>query len=210
MSAWIHPDWAQQQRLVLALVAALGLHLLILGLIKLPVPRITPPAPSMALQWVELPARKPRSEQVVPMNKPARPATRRGQDAPFDRGNKATPGKAAGVSVTQTIAPQPKTEFTVPAPLNPADLRATARSLAREMAREQGADAAVQQDDPANRPILPQLDQALRKPHPGVQRYEGGLVKIITAGGRIYCMQEQPNFARGGPADALSVPTNCP
>ena len=58
--------------------------------------------------------------------------------------------------------------------------------------------------------ILPQLDQALGKPRPGVQRYESGLIKIVTAGGRVYCIQEQPNFARGGPVEPLSVPTTCP
>lgn len=205
MSAWTHPDWTQQRRLVLAFVVALGLHLLILGLIKLPVARIATPAPTMVLQWVTLPARKPRAEPVVQTNKPARPATRQGRDAPIHREN-----KAAEESVTPTTVLQPKTESTAPVRLNPADLGATVRSVARELAHEQGAVAPAQPENPADRPILPQLDQALGKPRPGVQRYESGLIKIVTAGGRVYCIQEQPNFARGGPAEPLSVPTTCP
>jgi len=209
ISAWLHPDWAQQ-RLALAGLAALGLHLLILGLIKLPVARIAPPVPSMVLQWVDLPIVKPQAEPVDQMNKPARPETRRGKDAPINRENKVSSDKAIRESGATTNSPQPRTESTAPARLNPLDLSATARSLAREMAREEGPVAPAQPDNPSDRPILPLLDQALGKQRPGVQRYEGGLIKIISASGRVYCMQEQPNFSRGGPVDPLSVPTNCP
>lgn len=210
MPVWKRPDWAQQHRLALAFLAALGLHLLILGLIKLPVTRIAPHEPSRVLQWIDLPIVKPQPEPVDQMNKPARPETRRGKDAPVNRENEVASDMAVGEPGATTISPQPKTEFTAPTRLNPLDLSATARSLAREMAREEGPVAPAQPDNPTDRPILPLLDQALRKQRPGVQRFEGGLIKIISASGRVYCVQEQPNFARGGPVDPLSVPTNCP
>ena len=210
MSAWIYPDWPQLHRLALAGLAALGLHLLILGLIKLPLARIAPPGPSMVLQWVDLPTVKPQAEPVDQTNKPARPEARRGKDAPINRENEVSSDKAIRASGATTNSPQPRTESTAPARLNPLDLSATTRSLAREMAREEGPVAPAQPDNPGDRPILPLLDQALGKQRPGVQHYEGGLIKIISASGRVYCLQEQPNFARGGPVDPLSGPTNCP
>jgi hypothetical protein len=210
MPMWKRPDWAQQHRLALAFLAALGLHLLILGLIKLPVAQIAPPVPSRVLQWVDLPIVKPQPEPVDQMNKPARPETRRGKDAHINRENEVASDMAVGEPGATTISPQPKTEFTAPTRLNPLGLSATARSLAWEMAREEGPVAPAQPDNPTDRPILPLLDQALRKQRPGVQRFEGGLIQIISASGRVYCVQEQPNFARGGPVDPLSVPTNCP
>lgn len=210
MPVWKHPDSERQHRLALAFLAALGLHLLILGMIKLPVTRIVPPVPSRVLQWVDLPIVKPQPEPVDRMNKPARPETRRGKIAPVNRENEVASDKLVRESGATVISPQPGTEFTAPARLNPLDLSATARSLAREMAHEEGSLAPAQPDNPTDRPILPQLDQALGKQRPGVQRFEGGLIKIISTSGRVYCVQEQPNFARGGPVDPLSVPTNCP
>ena len=101
-SAWIYPDWPQLHRLALAGLAALGLHLLILGLIKLPVARIAPPGPSMVLQWVDLPIVKPQAEPVDQMNKPARPETRRGKDAPINRENEVSSDKAIRASGATT------------------------------------------------------------------------------------------------------------
>lgn len=206
---------ARQYRLSLAFLAALGLHLLILGLIKLPVTRITPPMPSLVLQWVDLPARIPQPETIMQKSKPTRLETRRVEMATVQRENEA--GKREMISEqavkepgAATIPPQPKTEWSAPIRLNPVDWKATARSLAREMAREEAGAAPAQPGNLVDRLILPQLDQALKKPAPGVQRFEGGLVKFITSSGRVYCVQEQPNFARGGPVDPLSVPTNCP
>ena len=58
--------------------------------------------------------------------------------------------------------------------------------------------------------ILPRLDRALRREAPGERHYVDGLIKMVTPSGRVYCLKPPPEFARGGPTEALAVPTNCP
>ena len=63
---------------------------------------------------------------------------------------------------------------------------------------------------PEDRPILPQIDRALRHETPGERRLTNGLIRIVSTDGRVYCLQPIPDFARGGPVEMLSPPTNCP
>ncbi len=212
MSTRIRTDPTPQRRLALAFVAALGVHMLMFSLIKLPATSVMPPDSSTALQWVDLSALKSRPERDAQSVKPARLETRRDNDVPRHRENKTAVGQAPDVPPSPTLAPLATTQTTTSAPVipDPEALMASARLVAREMARDRGDRSVTQADNPVDRPFLPKLARALDKPRSSVQRYEGGLIKIITTGGRIYCVQEPPDFARGGPLDPLSVPTNCP
>jgi hypothetical protein len=90
-----------------------------------------------------------------------------------------------------------------------ADLLASARAIGRETARSEiwpSQDAGAVED----RPILPQLDRTLRREAAGERRLGNGLVRIVSASGRIYCLQAPPDFARDGPVAMVSVPTTCP
>ena len=89
---------------------------------------------------------------------------------------------------------------------------AAARVLARDMPsggvprqdRFARADARLQ-----DRPILPQLDRALQREVAGERMLTGGVMRIVSADGRAYCLQKPSDFARGGPVEATSVPMLC-
>lgn len=90
-----------------------------------------------------------------------------------------------------------------------AELIESARTLARSVAHEQGK-SRQPGDALRERPFLPELDRALAKHSAGETRLANGLIRVTTASGTTYCLQPPPDFARGGPADMLSVPTTCP
>lgn len=85
----------------------------------------------------------------------------------------------------------------------------SARQMAREEARKQSGvhGEGVRNED---RAALPQLARALRREAPGEKRFASGMIKVVTASGSVYCLQPKPTFARDGPVEPLSIPTNCP
>lgn len=187
------------------LALSLGLHLIALGAFG-PSPRPILIEPTHApLQWVDLapvvetrppPARlrrvapsPPRAQNVVP----AEPVPRTPE-----------PDEKPAAEVLISVPAQSR-----PSELPLAEIMASARAIGRETAR---AETWPSQDPGAveDRPILPQLDRALRRAAASERRLSNGLIRIVTAGGRVYCLQEPPDFARGGPAEMLAVPTNCP
>ena len=61
-----------------------------------------------------------------------------------------------------------------------------------------------------DRPVLPQLARALQREPAGETRFANGMMKVVTASGSVYCLRPMPGFARGGPVEPTSIPTNCP
>lgn len=176
---------------------SLGLHLLALNVLGPSGRPILIEPPNPPLQWVELtPAGTVEAApQPVRMSRAAsRP--RRDRDA--------TPTTSA--QGTSPSAPVP--EQTPPPRLAIADLRTSARAIARE---EPGREKSAAENGPTEvRSILPQLDRALRREPAGEHRLANGLIRVMSAGGRVCCLQPPPEFARGGPVETLSVPTTCP
>lgn len=208
---WPHPAHLlctpEYRRLAVCVLAALALHLLIFGLMEPPRKSGPIPVPSLILQWVPLPsdriAARPdvASKMGLPGNRPARSIRN-------NRGNLSVPSQFVADG---TIMEKPRaTGNTVYLPYrDSADLIESAGKIARNVAR---APEERQQGNGAlhERPFLPKLDRALRKGNAGEMRFTNGLIKITTESGRVYCLQSPPDFARGGPVDMLSVPTNCP
>lgn len=90
-----------------------------------------------------------------------------------------------------------------------------ARDIGREMARDgvigsstasAGRGALAAPDQAA----LPELERNLRKCSVGEERLGGGILRITTESGRVYCLKPPADFVRDGPVEALAVPTNCP
>ncbi|NTV97447.1 MAG: hypothetical protein HGA75_18890, partial [Thiobacillus sp.] len=103
-----------------------------------------------------------------------------------------------------TAVPQPG-----PTPkLEIAALLSAARAIARESMPPSLPDR--ESTLPADRPILPELARALRRETAGERHLDQGLIRVVNADGRSYCLQAPPGFARGGPTDALAVPSLCP
>lgn len=86
----------------------------------------------------------------------------------------------------------------------------SARRLVRQFARERAAGASASDIVPPDRPALPELDRALRRPAAEEKRLANGIVKVATAFGTTYCLKPPPDLPRHGPADAVAVPTTCP
>jgi hypothetical protein len=61
-----------------------------------------------------------------------------------------------------------------------------------------------------DRPVLAALAKALTTATAGETQYANGLIKITTPSGHSYCFQPKAWYARGGPGDGTSIPTNCP
>ncbi len=90
-----------------------------------------------------------------------------------------------------------------------------ARDIGREAAREggvSGSAVAVVRATPSavDRAVLPELDRALRKRPAGEERLGGGILRITTESGRVYCLKPPSDLVRDGPVEPLAVPTNCP
>lgn len=163
------------------------------------------PAPPM--QWVEL-ARPPASP---PARQPERPAIPALMPVPLP----IPPARIEPPVPAALAPPSAATPFlAVPVPaavLNHDDLLDQAGRIAREPTPAPAAYSARQQAPAGtDRPILPALDQALAKPTPGTRRYANGLTRVVTESGRVYCLQELPEYTRGGPAELPAVATNCP
>lgn len=192
-------------RLAAFMVVSALLHLVAAGLYR---PGPMPEAvPAPLLQWVELarqpapPATQQPKRPTVPTPVPApslKPAAR------IEPPASAAPAPVLSDAETPFVAPPAP-----PAPLHHGDLLDQARRIARESAQAVYP-AWRQAPAEADRPILPVLDRALAKPTPGTRRYANSLVRVVTASGHVYCLQEAPEFARGGPAELPAVATNCP
>lgn len=59
-------------------------------------------------------------------------------------------------------------------------------------------------------PTLPELDQALKQKHVSVEKFAGGLIKIVLPSGRTYCILEEMGYDIGSPSTPPPVATNCP
>lgn len=93
-----------------------------------------------------------------------------------------------------------------------------ARGVVQDQIRDQIREEAMERRGPPGsspppvlaRPVLPAIDAALYRPAPGEQRRADGLLKVVSASGRVYCLQAPSPSMGGGLVPVLSVPTNCP
>jgi hypothetical protein len=84
---------------------------------------------------------------------------------------------------------------------------------AREFARENKPSRATpdaETVDAADRPVLPELARALQRKPSGETVFASGMMRVVTRSGTTYCLKPKEAFARDGPVEPLSVPTNCP
>lgn len=61
------------------------------------------------------------------------------------------------------------------------------------------------QDSPENR-----LARALVRPQAQEKLLANGTYKITTSAGTTYCLNEPPGYDRGGPGEAMRIPSTCP
>jgi hypothetical protein len=200
-------DAGSGKRIALWTAVSLLMHVLLIGAFLSTSRPLRIATPSTALKWVELahtpavaapslradlPHRSLRSSGVLsaPLFEPAAHSTiKLGSPAVSSMANVPEQPSPPGVSI--------------------ADALVSARAIARETtgpAKPTANDA----DALLDRPFLPQLDHALRREAPSERHLANGLIRIVSADGRIYCLQTPPEFARGGPVEMLMVPTNCP
>lgn len=195
------------RRWTACLATSLGLHLLAMNALAPSIRTASVEWPNAPLQWVDWtpPRALPESFATAP-DRPRPSHTLRGRSFVPPDPVEQTPSEVASPAAMTVV---PATEPSAPPQLPIADLLASARALAHEMA---GREARPPDDGVslADRPILPQLDRALRREPAGERRLGHGLVRIISASGRRYCLQAPPDFAAGGPVPMLSVPTTCP
>lgn len=201
---------AEAKRLAVALLLALGLHLLMFGLLGSPRKSFQPAASPLIVEWVRWASAPPRQLPAEP-DRAAGPSASDRRPQEIDRRDKqvhrAPMSFAADGAASDTpTAASDRVERRAPAA---AELIESARTIAREMAHEhtQGQAANAMQ---ADSPFLPALDRALRKAEVGEERLASGLIRITTKSGRVYCLTPPPDMARDGPLGMMSTPTNCP
>lgn len=222
-------DTCAARRLAPYLLLAVFLHgVVVLGL-RLPDAAGKREPPPLRLSWREpaslasapLPV-QPAVESSRPLPEPAR--------IPDFRGQRAAPRVEAvrvpRVPVPAVSAPTVLPSLPPPAPAVEssrlpvsADLLDSARRMARDIGREGVRDgaaggmiAAAGRGVPSvvDRAALPELDRALRKRSAGEERLGGGILRITTESGRVYCLKPPSDLVRDGPVEPLAVPTNCP
>lgn len=198
---------AEDKRLALGVLAALLLHLLALSLIGTPYKSRPAQPPPLALHWSHAPsnaADTPSGEQY------AKPSTR---IAPSNHTRLPASSQHAAVAVDKAPAKADSRNDTAsPSSPTAAELIESSRGLARSAAREQQTYTPADDTRPLlDRPVLPALERALAKRPVGEIHLANGLIKVTTASGTTYCLQQPPpELARSGPAEALAVPTTCP
>jgi len=184
---------------------SLALHLIALGVFGSawhPIPVASTPPP---LQWVDL--APPIETRPTPLrSRRETPSPPRQPEVAPSKPVAAMPEPVETPSVATWAAPAPPSR---PPGLPLADLLTSARAIGREMAARE-APPPTDADTFAERPILPRLERALRREAAGERHLGDGLIRIVSAGGRVYCLQTPPEFARGGPTASMAVPTNCP
>lgn len=194
---------AEDKRLALGVLAALLLHLLALSLIGTPYKSRPAQPPSRTLHW----SHAPNVADTPPGGQYAKPSAR---IAPGTHARVPANSRPAAVTVDKTPANADSGSDTAFAsPPTAAELIESARRLARSMAHEQQRSTPAD-DTLREHSVLPALERALAKRPAGETRLANGLIKVTTASGATYCLQTPPELARGGPAEALAVPTTCP
>ncbi|MBS0348801.1 MAG: hypothetical protein JSR69_20325 [Proteobacteria bacterium] len=219
-------DGAALRRLAPYLLLAVVLHVLLgLGL-TLPAPALRLEPPPLRLSWrvpspavVAQPVRPPASQSAPERVPPSRSPRSARETAP--------------VRVPPMIMPVPAVPLAPPAsapatsvadpPRVPVgvDLLDSARRMARDIGREAAMESRVGSRGPAagraapapaaiERAALPELERALRKRPAGEERLGGGILRITTESGRVYCLKPPLDVVRDGPVEPLAVPTNCP
>jgi len=114
------------------------------------------------------------------------------------------------------VSPAADAPIAIP-PASSTGLIESARTLAHEVGRagdrpgmfprRNTKDGAVPLEEKA---VLPKLAAAMNKASAREERLQGGLVRITTGDGKVYCLRMPPDFAAGGPIVPLAVPTTCP
>lgn len=213
-------DGAALRHLAPYLLLAVVLHgLLGLGLtLPAPASRLVPPP--LRLSW-RVPAPVTVVESARPTGAPESLfAPERGPLPRSPRGAQAAVPAPPMAMPVPSAPPAPPASAPVAessrAPVS-ADLLDSARRMARDIGREAARDSALGgvggaggRAVTADRAVLPELDRTLRKRPAGEERLGGGILRITTESGRVYCLKPPPDFARDGPGEALAVPTNCP
>lgn len=198
---------AEDKRLALSVLAALLLHLLALSLIGTPYKSRPPQPPPLTLHWSRAPSNVTDTPPGEQHTKPSAHIAS-GPHARFPASS-----HPAALTIDKTPANADSgSDTTVTSPPTAADLVESSRRLARSLAREQQRSTPADDTLPLReRPVLPALERALAKRPTGETHLANGLIKVTTASGTTYCLQQPPpELARGGPAEALAVPTTCP
>lgn len=200
----------QDKRVAVALLVALGFHLLMFGFMGSPRKSFPPAASPLIVHWVRGVSAPPRQLPPEPDRAADRSASgRRPQE--IDRRDRQVHRAPMSFAADSAASDTPTATNDRVARQGPAaaELIESARTIAREMAHEhtKGQAANAMQ---ADRPFLPVLDRALRKAEVGEERLASGMVRITTKSGRVYCLAPPPDMARDGPVAMLSTPTNCP
>lgn len=82
-----------------------------------------------------------------------------------------------------------------------------------EQARRAARTEAIRMEREVLRAPAPAAEQgdAYRASHGSHdRRFADGTVRVATRWGTSYCLKPPPEFARGGPGDGVTAPTNCP
>lgn len=201
---------AEAKRLAVALLLALGLHILMFGLLKSPRKSFQPAASPLVVQWMRWASAPPRRLPAEPDRAVDRSSSGI-RHHEIDRRDRQVHRAPISFAADGAASDTPTAASDREARQGPAaaELIESARTIAREMAHEhtQGQAANAVQ---ADRPFLPALDRALRKAEVGEERLASGLIRITTKSGRVYCLTPPPDMARDGPLAMMSTPTNCP
>lgn len=212
------------RRLAPYIVLAVFLHGLAVVGLRLPDPAETPVPPPLRLSWrtPSSPASVPQPvQQPVPSSERVRASDARGSHA----ASAAEPVRVQRAPVSDVFVPaavQPPVAVPAAEAARPpvtTDLLEGARRMARDIGRETVRDgvsgsstASAGRGAPVlvERAALPELDRALHKRSAGEERLGGGILRITTESGRVYCLKPSSDLVRDGPVEPLAVPTNCP
>ncbi|MFZ2852945.1 MAG: hypothetical protein WAZ34_02390 [Rhodocyclaceae bacterium] len=131
-------------------------------------------------------------------------APRENTGAPIDGGT----AQHSMTSAKRKVASTSESASTLPTDGSIHDLLENARQTARDEAlriERQGKTDSPRQDAPENR-----LARALARPAAQERLLANGTYKITTSAGTTYCLNEPPDFNRGGLSTALRVASTCP
>lgn len=196
----------ENRRLMMFVLIALGIHVLVLVQMRGPRTFVSFPAPPLVLRWAP-PTQERIVEEppgVVETRLPDKRPVRLAQSSPKLASSSRQPGPGDPDGAKTREAGEPA----YPTHRDAVELIESAREIVHKMVRESAHREGSRVQD--ERSFQPELDRALKKTGAGEVRMAGGLIRVTTPSGRVYCMQAPPDFARGGLADVTSVPTNCP
>jgi len=191
------------RRFVLFLLASTVLHAILLVALRPSPVKQGALVPDLEIRLVAPAERKSTAPTYLPPKQKVF-AARRASPAQASRAGTplhASPTDSAGSN--DILSPPPLPEVSLGTLLD------SARRIVRDDAQRHPAprqESAIDND----RPVLPQLARALQRESPGETRFASGMIKVVTASGSVYCLRPMPWFARGGPVEPTSIPTNCP